>query len=317
MDACVRYRVCKLADDRGLIKRPAFVSFFMSILSNHHSASTSVSRHTSVTTIGYFPRALSKKIDWYFKMMKKTILKIMTLVTGVVAFSVSATNCPEHYFNGKEPILVAPMQQDQELCFTSFATAYSYSSRAAVYSAEHLSKDNLKRARKLKRVDSFHEESQLPEQARARLQDYKGSGFDRGHLAPNADMPNKKAQFESFSLANMVPQLHQNNAGIWSNIEKHVRLMGQKYGEVYVVTGGMYDASTQKLKGRIQVPNALFKAVYVPLLNKAGVYISDNNTSETYHLISVAQFRKRSGIDVFPSLAADVKNSVPNFPQIH
>lgn len=249
--------------------------------------------------------------------MTKTILKIITLASGLFAATAWATSCPEHYFQGQEPRLLAPLKQDQELCFTSFATGYSYASRAAIFSAEHLSSKNIRRAKKMKRDDNFHEEQQLPEQARAHLQDYKGSGFDRGHLAPNADMPTKKSQYESFSLANMVPQLHKNNAGVWSEIEKVARSMAARYGDVYVVTGGLYDASTQKLKGRIPVPNALFKAIYVPVTQKAAVYISDNNTSETYKLISVADLQKRTGIDVFPTLSAKVKSTIPAFPRVH
>lgn len=49
------------------------------------------------------------------------------------------------------------------------------------------------------------------------------SGFDRGHLSPNGDMPDRDSQAESFSLANMVAQVHANNAGIWADIESAVR----------------------------------------------------------------------------------------------
>lgn len=226
-----------------------------------------------------------------------------------------ASECPEHYWKGAEPTLQVPLQRDQELCYEAFATGYSYQTKTAFYSAEHLTMNNLKRAKRLDRRDSFHEEIQLPESARAELRDYKGSGFDRGHLAPNADMPTRKAQAESFSLANMVPQLHKNNAGIWSEIESTARQLAEQNDEVYVVTGGVYERSTQKINRRIPVPNALFKAIYIPAKNQAGVYLSDNNASGDYAVISVNELKKLTGIDVFPKLPDAVKAKVASLPE--
>jgi DNA/RNA endonuclease G, NUC1 len=245
--------------------------------------------------------------------MKKQAL---TLALCLFTSSAFATSCPQHYFSGQEPGLTIPLQQNREICYTVFATGYSDATRTAFYSAEHLIKKNVLSAKKLKREDSFHEDPNLPESAQAKLTDYKGSGFDRGHLAPNADMPTKQAQYESFSLANMVPQLHVNNAGIWSEIESTVRNMATTYGDVYVVTGGLYNASTQKIKNRIPVPNALFKAVYVPKMKEAGVFISDNNSSGSYKVISVNQLKKLSGIDVFPSLPNQKKELAMELPEV-
>ena len=76
-------------------------------------------------------------------------------------------------------------------------------SRTPLYSAEHLTRANLAAAKKLSKKDSFHPESTLPAQDRAELSDYARSGYDRGHLSPNADFANRSAQAESFSLANM------------------------------------------------------------------------------------------------------------------
>lgn len=241
----------------------------------------------------------------------------LPLAFCLISSSVFATSCPQHYFNGQEPKLTIPLQQDKEICYTAFATGYTYSTKTALYSAEHLTKKNVLAAKKLERDDTFHEDPNLPDFARAELADYKGSGFDRGHLAPNADMPTKDAQYESFSLANMVPQLHANNAGVfWSEIESTVRYMATQYGDVYVVTGGLYDSSTQKLKRRIPVPNAMYKGVYIPKTGEAGVFISDNNASGEYKVVSVNQLKKISGIDAFPSLPAKAKNDAAEFPEV-
>jgi len=229
-------------------------------------------------------------------------MKFFSLILFILSFSTFATECPAHYWQGKEPTLIIPLQRNQELCFQAFAIGYTYATKNALYAVEHLTDKNLKKAKKLDRDDSFHEETTLPEYARAVLSDYKGSGFDRGHLAPNADMPTRKAQYESFSLANMVPQLHVNNAGIWSRIESNVRDITLKNKEVYVVTGGIYNATKLQIGKKIPVPNAMFKAVYIPSKQSVGVYYSENTVDGNYSLISLNELKKMTGLSVFPGL---------------
>lgn len=118
-----------------------------------------------------------------------------------------------------------------------FAVMYSGVSRTPLWSAEYLDRTRLQQAKHIDREDSFHEESKLPKSARASLSDYSGSGYDRGHLAPNANMANRSQQYDSFSLANIAPQSPRNNRYIWRNIESATRYLTQQYGEVYTITG--------------------------------------------------------------------------------
>lgn len=62
-------------------------------------------------------------------------------------------------------------------------------------------------------------------------------------------MPTQEAQYESYSLANIVPQI--NNKDIWNEIEISTRLMAVKHSELYVISGGVYAPSTQRLNDRI------------------------------------------------------------------
>ena len=74
----------------------------------------------------------------------------------------------------------------------------------------------------------------------AALVDYRGSGYDRGHLAPAADMKwSEEAMSESFYMSNMSPQAPGFNRGIWKSLESRVRSWAVENGTVYVVTGGI------------------------------------------------------------------------------
>jgi len=139
--------------------------------------------------------------------------------------SVAATGCPEHFAKGAAPAIVdASMRpRTQELCFEAFAVTYSGVTRTPLWSAEHLTQRRLEAAAALPRINSFHPEPKLRATDRATLADYKASGYDRGHMSPNHDMPTPSAQGESFSLANIVPQAPKINQNLWEGIESAVR----------------------------------------------------------------------------------------------
>ena len=200
-------------------------------------------------------------------------LALFFLILSSCAFPVRASDCPGHYAGGQAPVIVKASLKPhaQEVCFQAFGVMHSGVSRGPLWSAEHLVRANVEDAETLPRKDSFHAEPRLPRDERAELADYTRSGFDRGHMSPNGDMPDWTAQGESFSLANMVPQIHANNAGIWAGIEAAVRRLAIQEGEVYVVTGPAFIGSEiGSLKNRVLIPTHLWKVVYSPRRQQAG-----------------------------------------------
>jgi endonuclease G len=84
---------------------------------------------------------------------------------------------------------------------------------------------------------------------------------------------------------------------------------------LYVVTGPVFRGENlQALNGRVLVPTQIFKAVYEPGRHRAGVYLVNNANDTGYESISVEQLAALSGIDVFPSLPADVKGFATPLP---
>ncbi len=227
-------------------------------------------------------------------------------------------SCSRHFAAGQPPQLVNPKlkTRTQELCFEAFAVLHSGTSRTPLYAAEHLTRKNLEAAGELSRKDSFHAEDRLPERDRAELSDYARSGYDRGHLAPNADMPTRKAQAESFSLANMVPQVHENNAGVWAGIEAAARRLASEEGELYVVSGPAFVGKDIEQIGRgVLVPTHMWKVLYSPKQQRAGAYLVSNDKTKEYSVLSIAELQKLAGIDPLPALPAQAREQAMELPK--
>lgn len=246
------------------------------------------------------------------------MMAVLLVATGITqAHADDLTQCSQSFYGGVYPEFTnTKLKKDtQALCMDGFAVMYSGVSRTPLWSAEHLDRTRLQQAKQIDREDSFHEESKLPKSARASLSDYSGSGYDRGHLAPNANMANRSQQYDSFSLANIAPQSPRNNRYIWRNIESATRYLTQQYGEVYTITGVAFtDKKTKQLANRVLVPSHFFKAVYIPATNQAGVYYAPNDESERIDVISIDELTTEIGIDVLPMLDSQSKSQAFDLP---
>ena len=187
----------------------------------------------------------------------------------------------------------------------------------ALWSAEHPTATSLEAARGTERVNDFHPEDRLPVADQAQVEDYRRSGYDRGHMTPSGDMPDATAQDQSFSLANMVPQTPQLNRGIWEGIESAVRHLAQEQGELFLVTGPAFVGEELKSIGPdgVLVPSSTWKAVYDPRTGGAGVYVCKNTATPTCVVTSVAALVQAVGVDPFPALSPATKATAMALPQ--
>jgi endonuclease G len=213
--------------------------------------------------------------------------------------------CRHFFAAGKLPVLV-PRPTHRALCYDAFAILHSGESKTAVYVAEKLNRASVADADET-RTNKFYADARLRSAERATLDDYKASGFDRGHLAPAGDMPTAQAMAQSFSLANMVPQAPEHNRGAWA---KSVEMATRKYagrasGDVYVITGPVFEPSIAQSPsigpGHVRVPKYLFKLVYDEDQNRAWAHwhLNDNSTRASKP-ISYGELVRRTGIEFLP-----------------
>lgn len=242
------------------------------------------------------------------------LLIIITMVWGTFAQNATANvgldgqynptyaqdfaHCPDHFWQGKPP--TTPFAGELfSLCYDGFAVLYSGAGKSGLYSAERLTAERLTQAKTLERVDSFRPESRLPTHLQATPKDYQGTGFDKGHLAPNADMPTLTAQYDSFALPNIAPQNSEHNRKLWRHIEQRVRELTLDNGESFVLTGVLYQDKAVAVMNGVFVPSHFYKAVYLKNKNTAIVYYSPNDDSGRYEILSLDEFFAQTGIRPF------------------
>ncbi|MDZ5454977.1 DNA/RNA non-specific endonuclease [Azohydromonas lata] len=211
------------------------------------------------------------------------------------------------FFPGELPrVPELQARQPRDLCYDAFAVLHSGKTKTPVFVVEKLTAAQLHDAADEERTNKFFADARLPQAERARLEDYKGSGYDRGHMAPAADMPTAQAMAQSFSLANMVPQAPEHNRKLWAGLENDTRhYVRRARGAVYVFTGPVYAASGAQVigPGRVWVPSHLYKLVYDQEANRAWAHWSENsNEARTGQPISYRELVRRTGIEFLPGL---------------
>jgi len=232
-----------------------------------------------------------------------TAALLLSLAATLAAAAVS--NCPANFAGGNAPVIVkqALLQKSHELCLRSFGVLHSGLTRTPLWSAEHLTRARIRQAHEQLRRNAFHPEGSLPVAERAELRDYSRSGFDRGHMTPSGDMPDAQSQYDSFTLANMVPQDPKNNRGIWEGIESAVRGLTEQRGELYVITGPLFvGSSVQQLNGRVLVPTHIYKLVYDLQRNEGAAYLMKNVDTRNVQQLSVEEIGKMAGFDFLPAI---------------
>lgn len=232
--------------------------------------------------------------------------KIFLLFVIVLAFSCK-----------KEPDIqptntsLEPLSQGEIIKHTYYSLAYSEADEQAYWVYYHLTPELINGTQS--RTDDFRADP-LVSTGSACLDDYKGSGYDRGHLCPAADMTlNKTSMSETFYLSNMTPQTHGFNAGVWSRLETKVRLWALQYDGLYVVAGGILSDKIGTVgSNEVTIPKRFYKIVYDEKNGMIAFVIPNESSSLSLDnfAVSVDEVERQTGIDFFSGLDDVVENQM-------
>lgn len=246
-------------------------------------------------------------------------LALLLAVSGLARPAAAApAACPQFFPGGQPPLLVNAKLRPRTalLCNDGYAMLASGITRGPLWSAEHLTAANVAAARETPRQGQFHPEPRLAPQDRAELDDYRRSGYDRGHMTPSGDMPDAETQQQTFSLANMVPQAGVLNRGLWADIESTVRNLAVQNNELFIVTGPAFSGGQVSAVGpnTVLVPTSVWKAVFDPRTGRSGVYVCTNTDTPQCRVTSVTQLAQIAGVDPFPAASAASKRTAVALP---
>lgn len=220
--------------------------------------------------------------------------------------------------------------KDHELRnYEYYSICYRENYEQAEWSAYCLTGEHL--VKNAGRSDDFRPDPKISSGS-ATLADYKGSGYDRGHLSPAADFAfDKTAMSETFYMSNMSPQAGSFNRGMWKDLESTVRDWAKKFGRVYVVSGPVLEKSADEYEtigaNRVSIPQYYYKVMLAPLYEDendaatpddaknicAIAFIFPNKKCEGSffdYAVSIDDVEKRTGLDFFSQLDENVQDKV-------
>ncbi|MFN5333694.1 MAG: DNA/RNA non-specific endonuclease, partial [Bacteroidota bacterium] len=176
----------------------------------------------------------------YFKMKEPFLFSLAMVMIGIVNGQ-SLLEIPAHH------------KHDTIIFHTGFAFLYNEKHEQASWVAYQLTREETNSI--YSRTNKFIPDPLVKSQT-ANDNDYLGSGYDRGHLAPASDMGwSATTMTESFYYSNMSPQVPSFNRGIWKKLEEQVRTWAIEYDTIYVVTGPVLKDSLPTIgKNKVSIP---------------------------------------------------------------
>jgi len=232
----------------------------------------------------------------YRRYLRRILLRILAILLAMPPLLLAAWDNLD---------LGVPGPSDQIVEREGYALGYSEAYEQPLWVSYHLTADEVTNS-VVGRFGTFYADPVI-RTGSASPDDYTHSGYDRGHLAPVADMRfSTNTMRESFSMANISPQLPAFNRGVWRRLEERVRDIATRERSVYVVTGPVF-ATNALIRtigaNRVRVPDAFYKVLYIestPVRVNGFLvpHAPSTNTLDIY-LVPLTNIESQTGLDFF------------------
>ena len=178
------------------------------------------------------------------------------------------------------------------------------------------------------RSNNFRPDPDLPADWRITTNDYRGSGYDRGHVCPSGDRTSSRADNDAtFYMSNMLPQTAELNRAVWADFENALRSIVRQGNEIYVMAGGSGKKATIA-DGRVVVPqvcwkvalvlpagkndlkriNAATRVIAVAMPNVADQKLKNGDWRD--YIVSTKKLSSAIKMDFFPALPRDLQTAL-------
>lgn len=158
--------------------------------------------------------------------------------------------------------------------------------------------------------------------ARVSSEDYRATGYDRGHLAPNfliSRLYGERAQAQTFLMSNVTPQKPRLNQLLWQRIEEaEADIVTPHSKELWVITGPIFDGA-QRLRSGVVIPSAFYriwldrdKAGALHAIAFVAPQTAHGEETLTQFVVPVHDVEARTGIDFFSELSRQEQDRIEN-----
>lgn len=254
----------------------------------------------------------NRKTTKFKRRLKRLAIMLAILLLSYIVLWIVTPSADEH--DAASAVVVAEGLElpalnasDVVVKHTGYTLSYSEEHEQAEWVAYELTKQEV--LGNHERQDDFRPDGAI-RSGSADVDDYRGSGYDRGHLAPAADFPwSEQAMSDTFYMSNMSPQDPSFNRGIWSSLEAVVRNFAFTKGVVHVATGPVLNEGPFATIGanKVSIPKRFYKVVLdatSPRPVAIGFVIPNSATSKSpsSFAMSVDEVEQITGLDFFVAL---------------